>query len=72
VILTDQQKKLLSRIACDAPGRGDGQEFLKLLSALEVDSLRNSRTADETLSRWKQGESFGYEALIKHFKDANK
>ncbi len=70
--LTEHQKKMLSRIASDSPIRGDGQEFLKLLAALEADAYRESAVPDDVMSRWAQGKGIGFKELLKQFKDANK
>jgi len=70
--LDEQQQKLLARIACDSPQRGDGQEFIKLLSVLEIDALKSSKTPADVDSRWMQGQAMGYERLQKEFKEASK
>ncbi len=72
MILSDQQKKMLARIAVDSPVRGDGQELLKLLTLMEIDALREGRILEDRQSRLMQGQSMGFVALRKHFEDAMK
>ena len=70
--LDEQQIKLLSRIFTDAPTRGDGKKFIELLSAMEIDALKQSKLPDDVRSRWMQGQAMAYEALQKQFIDSNK
>lgn len=72
MILNEQQKKILARIANDAPSPGDGQEFMKLLAVLESDAYRESVVPDDVVSRWAQGKGLGFKELLKYFKEANK
>ena len=72
MILDAQQTKLLSRIASDSAGRGDGAAFLELLRTLEIDALENSVVPDDSISRWMQGKAVAYKELRKDFQDSIK
>ena len=70
MILDEQQKKLFSRIANDAPVHGDGKNFIELLAVMEIDAMKQSIIPDDIRARWMQGQAMGFETLQKHFKDA--
>jgi hypothetical protein len=68
--LSEQEKHLLHRIYGERMVKGDSEAFMKLLNKLEMTALNNSRyTPEEVKARWLQGESRGYEALQKLFRD---
>jgi hypothetical protein len=68
--LDDQTKKLLNRIRGDMPTRGDGEKLVKLLTDMELSALRKSKVNEDVLCRWRQGESMGYDVLVKMFEEA--